>query len=415
MAGNIHDDFHSQLLAGEREEPKWMRKKPQLTVLTDSVAKDESSDGTEVHMCLKVLKLVLSIFVGCALLACLVSTKVTTIIIAQSLAENWNATNATSEDNLNWVGTEIDVKRETAIVALTIIIMMPYLLTFIRCVWRGRWGKNTPWPTREALLFGVLTAVLEVVGLTMFTVVVMALARRSLSIVLMNSIFLIPSMVQIYRHSSAVKGCATTLKEGCKQAGNFMLNTLAMLLAAGSLVAVLAVEIDDVKRHPGAQNEDVMSMPTTYNVNRLRQSRISTTMRENLINQTSQELPPPHTSVFPATPHICFPCHPAHLFSQKFCCSTKFRRRFHTVTTLYKLLNGHCPPHLQTLIPRTRASATESRYPLRNSNHLTVELTKPPEAREHSFTEQRHFGTLSPLTLALPPLLPPLKGSYGTL
>ncbi|KAI8516926.1 hypothetical protein Bbelb_055070 [Branchiostoma belcheri] len=38
-----------------------------------------------------------------------------------------------------------------------------------------------------------------------------------------------------------------------------------------------------------------------------------------------------------------------------------FRRRFHTVTTLYKLLNGHCPPHLQTLIPRTRASATESR------------------------------------------------------
>ncbi|KAI8508013.1 hypothetical protein Bbelb_142530 [Branchiostoma belcheri] len=48
-----------------------------------------------------------------------------------------------------------------------------------------------------------------------------------------------------------------------------------------------------------------------------------------------------------------------------------FRRRFHTVTTLYKLLNGHCPPHLQTLIPRTRASATESRYPLRNSNQLT--------------------------------------------
>ncbi|KAI8495510.1 hypothetical protein Bbelb_269650 [Branchiostoma belcheri] len=32
---------------------------------------------------------------------------------------------------------------------------------------------------------------------------------------------------------------------------------------------------------------------------------------------------PPRTSVFPATPHICFPCHPAHLFSRKFCFSTK--------------------------------------------------------------------------------------------
>ncbi|KAI8519638.1 hypothetical protein Bbelb_028950 [Branchiostoma belcheri] len=28
---------------------------------------------------------------------------------------------------------------------------------------------------------------------------------------------------------------------------------------------------------------------------------------ENLINQTGQALPPPLTSVFPATPHICFP------------------------------------------------------------------------------------------------------------
>ncbi|KAI8482908.1 hypothetical protein Bbelb_393260 [Branchiostoma belcheri] len=62
-----------------------------------------------------------------------------------------------------------------------------------------------------------------------------------------------------------------------------------------------------------------------------------------------------------------------------------FRRRFHKVTTLYKLLNGHSPPHFQTLIPRTRASATESRYPLRNSNHLTVELTKTTRGQRTFF------------------------------
>ncbi|KAI8506294.1 hypothetical protein Bbelb_157210 [Branchiostoma belcheri] len=73
------------------------------------------------------------------------------------------------------------------------------------------------------------------------------------------------------------------------------------------------------------------------------------------------------------------------LYTQLSLPSLQFRRRFHTVTTLYKLLNGHCPPHLQTLIPRTRASATESRYPLRNSNHLTVELAKTTRGQRTFF------------------------------
>ncbi|KAI8518867.1 zinc finger protein [Branchiostoma belcheri] len=41
--------------------------------------------------------------------------------------------------------------------------------------------------------------------------------------------------------------------------------------------------------------------------------------------------------------------------------SLQFRRKFHTAVTKYKLLNGRCPPHLQSLLPRARASATESR------------------------------------------------------
>ncbi|KAI8515697.1 hypothetical protein Bbelb_065100 [Branchiostoma belcheri] len=41
--------------------------------------------------------------------------------------------------------------------------------------------------------------------------------------------------------------------------------------------------------------------------------------------------------------------------------SLQFRRKFHTAVTMYKLLNGRCPPHLQSLLPRARAFATESR------------------------------------------------------
>ncbi|KAI8484253.1 hypothetical protein Bbelb_380380 [Branchiostoma belcheri] len=73
------------------------------------------------------------------------------------------------------------------------------------------------------------------------------------------------------------------------------------------------------------------------------------------------------------------------LYTQLSLPSLQFRRRFHTVTTLYKLLNGHCPPHLQTLIPRTRASSTKSRYPLRNSNHLTVKLAKTTRGQRTFF------------------------------
>ncbi|KAI8486113.1 hypothetical protein Bbelb_362130 [Branchiostoma belcheri] len=49
--------------------------------------------------------------------------------------------------------------------------------------------------------------------------------------------------------------------------------------------------------------------------------------------------------------------------------SLQFRRKFHTAVTMYKLLNGRCPPHLQSLLPRARASATESRTgPRRREN-----------------------------------------------
>ncbi|KAI8485890.1 hypothetical protein Bbelb_364420 [Branchiostoma belcheri] len=56
--------------------------------------------------------------------------------------------------------------------------------------------------------------------------------------------------------------------------------------------------------------------------------------------------------------------------------SLQFRRKFHTAVTMYKLLNGRCPPHLQSLLPQARASATESRYPLRNSEHLSIPVCR---------------------------------------
>ncbi|KAI8486739.1 hypothetical protein Bbelb_354870 [Branchiostoma belcheri] len=79
--------------------------------------------------------------------------------------------------------------------------------------------------------------------------------------------------------------------------------------------------------------------------------------------------------------------------------SLQFRRKFHTAVTMYKLLNGRCPPHLQSLLPQARASATESRYPLRNSEHLSIPTTSDtchptPQVSEVTVTSRNFIRQL---------------------
>ncbi|KAI8514856.1 Bax inhibitor 1 [Branchiostoma belcheri] len=74
----------------------------------------------------------------------------------------------------------------------------------------------------------------------------------------------------------------------------------------------------------------------------------------------------------------------------------RFRRKFHTAVTMYKLLNGRCPPHLQSLLPRARASATESRKYLRGRVRNGRVLVS--ESRGPGF-EPCHVTDLVPLSL----------------
>ncbi|CAH1252398.1 NAT16 [Branchiostoma lanceolatum] len=76
--------------------------------------------------------------------------------------------------------------------------------------------------------------------------------------------------------------------------------------------------------------------------------------------------------------------------------SLQYRRKSHTTVTLYRLLNGRCPPHLQSLLPQTRD--TNSRYPLRNSEHLTTptkiylwEQLRNKINREDKKASKRHY------------------------
>ncbi|KAI8484458.1 hypothetical protein Bbelb_377290 [Branchiostoma belcheri] len=77
--------------------------------------------------------------------------------------------------------------------------------------------------------------------------------------------------------------------------------------------------------------------------------------------------------------HFGFP-YPSYnsLYTELSLPSLQFRRKFHTAVTMYKLLNGRCPPHLQSLLPQARASATESRSDLGAKSTRVLRLQTAP-------------------------------------
>ncbi|KAI8487536.1 hypothetical protein Bbelb_347700 [Branchiostoma belcheri] len=56
------------------------------------------------------------------------------------------------------------------------------------------------------------------------------------------------------------------------------------------------------------------------------------------------------------------------------------RRDYHRLVTMYKLVNGPVPPHLQPLVPTTRVANSQSQLRLRNAHHLHI-----PRSRTNTY------------------------------
>ncbi|KAI8493851.1 hypothetical protein Bbelb_281980 [Branchiostoma belcheri] len=56
------------------------------------------------------------------------------------------------------------------------------------------------------------------------------------------------------------------------------------------------------------------------------------------------------------------------------------RRDYHRLVTMYKLVNGPVPPHLQSLVPTTRIANSQSQLRLRNAHHLHI-----PRSRTNTY------------------------------
>ncbi|XP_078667033.1 uncharacterized protein LOC144908936 isoform X2 [Branchiostoma floridae x Branchiostoma belcheri] len=214
---------------------------PSLTVNIRNIEADVVYGAVgETHMCLKVLKLVLSLLIGILVLGCITVSRLSLIGITKTIRNRSLILNETgdfvkmcSEDFTNFTNSEKVKDMESTVVMVEYILMFPYGVSFFRSVWNGAFQASMPWPHVKAALLGVVLSFLEVFGLCLFTLRVMPSVAPSISLVLANGIFFVPIILQVVKHS--IKLSKVRIR---KHLGLFfyILASIILGLACGALV-----------------------------------------------------------------------------------------------------------------------------------------------------------------------------------
>ncbi|CAH1272482.1 CASKIN2 [Branchiostoma lanceolatum] len=136
-------------------------------------------------------KLLLSIVLFLVILSCLGFGKVSVISITQCLAQARfeNRTYTRPSHNITIVQSCEDEEPEPIINMILLILMVPYGITLLRCVWVTGCRGVYPWPTWTAVGVGLLASTAEVFALGLFTIEALTTVKSALGILLMNSIY----------------------------------------------------------------------------------------------------------------------------------------------------------------------------------------------------------------------------------
>ncbi|XP_035669166.1 uncharacterized protein LOC118411195 [Branchiostoma floridae] len=217
---------------------------PSLTVNIRNIEADVVYGAVgETHMCLKVLKLVLSILIGLIVLGCLTVSRLSIIGITKTFRNQslrWSEDEFTDlcENDGNFTGEKEVKEMESTVLMMEYILMFPYGVSFFRSVWNGAFQASMPWPHAKAAVLGVVLSFLEVFGLCLFTLRVMPSVHPSISLVLSNGIFFVPIILQVVKHS--IKLSKVRIR---KHLGLFfyILASIILALACGTLVVCWCV------------------------------------------------------------------------------------------------------------------------------------------------------------------------------
>ncbi|KAI8518014.1 hypothetical protein Bbelb_040310 [Branchiostoma belcheri] len=144
-------------------------------------------------------KLLLSIVLFLVILSCLGFGKVSVISITQCLAQARfeNRTITPPSHNLTIVQSCKDEQPEAIINMILLILMVPYGITLVRCLWVTGCRGVYPWPTWTAIGVGFLASTAEVFALGLFTLEALTTVKSALGILLMNSIYAMQIFFQL--------------------------------------------------------------------------------------------------------------------------------------------------------------------------------------------------------------------------
>eukprot|EP00112_Aurelia_sp_Birch-Aquarium-sp1_P009840 Seg2134.2 transcript_id=Seg2134.2/GoldUCD/mRNA.D3Y31 product="Chitin synthase chs-2" protein_id=Seg2134.2/GoldUCD/D3Y31 len=176
-----------------------VKKQPKVEIL--EARKDKVRESSWV---LSVLKLFITGFMSVGLLVLMVASKLSIIAIGQQWKGNGR--------NCTMKGDNKDGENERAFVMLILIMMIPQLFSLLKSVGNSAFCSSEPWPSKAAAFWGILSAVFEVFGLCLFTLVIVTQESNEIKVViLMNGIFLVPIGWQIGKQ--VMKSCTSSEPE----------------------------------------------------------------------------------------------------------------------------------------------------------------------------------------------------------
>jgi len=169
-----------------------------FTVTLPSKAEQLESQKAKVQEAswlLSVFKILVTGFIAIALLLSLIATKLTIVSIGQQFNVSCTEPSCIRERG-----------NETPYIMMILIMMIPQFISFITAVGNSAFSSQ-PWPSKQAIFWGMLSATAEVFGICLFTLVVATKeCNASMIIIFMNGIYFFPIGLQIIKQIS--KYCA---------------------------------------------------------------------------------------------------------------------------------------------------------------------------------------------------------------
>eukprot|EP00794_Sanderia_malayensis_P016163 gene16163-17786_t len=214
---------------------------------------------------LSAVKCLLALFMSLLLFGCVILSKISLVYIGQRLT--YGAKRAVLNANLSLNATQqryicgkgSPYLCETVLDMLIILLVTPSAYSFLRAVYGTATSKSHPWPTRKAIIWGIIGMFIEAAGLSLFVVGVLSLVRETdVAVVLMNAVFIAPVLWQLskacldrFASTDDPQSRALLRKTRRMQLTNMFLSFFAVILQVGGLIGIVYLtsnkEILDIK------------------------------------------------------------------------------------------------------------------------------------------------------------------------